>query len=399
MSAEEGTEYMSLLRLRADAGLIIVLIEIDGYVPLLRNDRYRLLRSKERLTRAAEELSGFGMETVCLDWIAGDRLSLMIQASCEGESALASSVEAMLDQLRQWSERELDFSVTIGIGSVVNGLSSLKDSFRTAREALQYKMTAGNNRVIVHQRIQKLDNGVPSHYFKWLEDLVLHFRAHSLKWKEDFSLIFDHLEEMVLKNEDMQLILNYFMHRFAREMEEISPEINEHWQENTYAQMCNALRDLETTGEIRDKYMGLIEELYDKYTIWLDPDNSKPVIYEVRRYIEENYANPDLSLKHISERFGINGKYASQLFKEAFDMKFVDFVIGLRIEQAQKQLRETNISVNEIARQVGYENPISFGRIFKKVAGMSPGDYRKMMQPGRAQSTSRTWESSPKSGF
>lgn len=408
---EEGNElqqdslmdYRSLLGLGEEAGsLYIAILEIDKYVPLLQNNRNGLLLSKERLAQAAEDLSEPGLKTLCVDWTSGDRLTVLMQVIDDGTASFTASIDAVaaaLEQLRQWCASELVFSVTVGVGSEASGLSSLKNSYHTARQALQYKMTAGNNRVIVHAQIQGTEHEISSLYYKWLDDLVLHFRMPSPQWREDFARIFDHLEERVLKNDDMQLLLNYFMHRFAREMEEISPQINEYWQQTTYTQLLAALRILETTSEIRCWYEQLISELYDKYAEWLNSAQSKSLIYEVRKYIEDNYNNPDLSLNHISDRFGMNGKYVSQLFKEAFGVKFVDFLIGLRLEQAQKQLRETNISIHEIARQVGYEHAISFGRIFKKTIGVSPGDYRKMMVPGHAASAPQAWESSSKSGF
>lgn len=396
-------QYRSLFGMGEDEDcLYIAILEIDKYVPLLQNNRTGLLLSKERLAQAAENLSERTLTTLCLDWTSGDRLSVLVQVVDDGTPSSISSMDvlaAALERLRQWCVDELAFSVTIGVGAEALSLSCLKNSYHTARQALQYKMTAGNNRVIVYEQIQGTEHEIPSMYYKWLDDLVLHFRIPSPQWREDFALIFDHLEERVLKNEDMQLILNYFMHRFAREMEEISPEINEYWQQTTYTQLLTALRTLETTIEIRNWYEQLISELYDKYAEWLSSAQSKPLIYEVRKYIEDNYTNPDLSLNHISDRFGMNGKYVSQLFKEAFGVKFVDFLIGLRLEHAQRQLRETNISIYEIARQVGYEHAISFGRIFKKIVGVSPGDYRKMMVPGRTPSTTQAWESSTKNGF
>ncbi|MFD1955521.1 helix-turn-helix domain-containing protein [Paenibacillus thailandensis] len=102
------------------------------------------------------------------------------------------------------------------------------------------------------------------------------------------------------------------------------------------------------------------------------------MINEMRAYIEEHFADPDLSLKHLSDRFDISGKYASYLFKEEFDMKFVDFLVQLRMKRAERLLAETDETVQNIALQVGYANSISFGRMFKRVVGVTPGDYRKL---------------------
>nr|WP_275901522.1 helix-turn-helix domain-containing protein [Cohnella algarum] len=97
----------------------------------------------------------------------------------------------------------------------------------------------------------------------------------------------------------------------------------------------------------------------------------------MRTYIEEHFDDPDLSLKHLSDRFGMNGKNVSQLFKDAFGENFVDVLLRLRIEKAKRLLTETDLGQQDIAQQVGYSNAITFGRMFKRVVGVTPGDYRK----------------------
>src|SRR5690606_10668249 len=101
------------------------------------------------------------------------------------------------------------------------------------------------------------------------------------------------------------------------------------------------------------------------------------LLFDIRSYIETHFNSPDLSLDHIGEKFKINGKYCSQLFKRQFGMTFVDFLIHLRMDHAKRMLLNTEESINDISVKVGYLHPISFGRAFKRSTGMSPSDYRK----------------------
>jgi AraC-like DNA-binding protein len=379
ISMQEWQTYASHFELM-DRGkhLFIAVMEIDKYVPFLQRDRQELLSSKKTLTDAVQKWTDPKGTAVCADWISGDRMAILIHVLPEQHTDPHANCEIM-DKLRIWVERELCFSVTIGIGSTAVDIPDIKTSFREALAALQYKMTAGSNSIIIFKHIQDKENKVNSQYFKWLEDLIHHFRRTTPEWEIVFARIFDHLEEIVLKNEDMQQLLNHLIHRFARDMGEISPEIKEYWNNVTLSRLTDASKELESMKEIRNLYQSLFKELYEQYVMILESKNQSKLIYEVRKYIEDNYANPDLSLNHISERFGINGKYASQLFKEEFGIKFVDFLIGLRMEHAKKMLLETEKPINEISLNVGYIHTISFGRIFKKMSGVSPGDYRKQM--------------------
>lgn len=387
--AEEWQAYAALLGIPEQGWLAIAILEIDKYVPLLRQNRQNMLDSKHKLSELAETWPEAETAAIYQDWLSADRLALLMLIRPGQKADPAGAAAAALDKLRSRAEQELAFTVTIGAGSTIQELPELKNSFAEALAALQYKMTAGNNRVLIHQEIRERENAVSPLYFKWIEDLVHHFRILQVEWKNDFARIFDYLEEHLLKNEEIQLLLNYLTHRFAREMEEISPDINEYWHTATYPRMSEALKEMEATTKIRELYRELLDNLYEKYNDILESGSTDHLIYVVKKYIEDNFADPDLSLKSISDRFGINGKYASQLFKEEFEVKFVDFLINLRLEAAQKLLRETHESVSEISRRVGYEHAISFGRIFKKTVGMAPGDYRKLMQTaeGRASST------------
>lgn len=96
-------------------------------------------------------------------------------------------------------------------------------------------------------------------------------------------------------------------------------------------------------------------------------------------------------MKHLSDRFHISAKYASYLFKEEFNLKFVDFIVKLRMERAQELLAETNETIQNISIRVGYANSITFGRVFKRIVGVTPGDYRKLRL--RPEKPRHSWDS------
>ncbi len=69
-------------------------------------------------------------------------------------------------------------------------------------------------------------------------------------------------------------------------------------------------------------------------------------------------------------------------FKACFGCSITDYIIRKRVEQAQHFLMTTELSIAEIAQVVGYERPESFSSQFKKVTGLLPRDYRKMIKNG-----------------
>ncbi|MDR6880706.1 AraC family transcriptional regulator [Bacillus sp. 3255] len=104
----------------------------------------------------------------------------------------------------------------------------------------------------------------------------------------------------------------------------------------------------------------------------------KQFIEKVMLYIQENYRT-NLSLESCAEHFNTSPYTLSRAIKQVSGINFIDYLTNLRITQAKELLRTTTMKINEIADQVGYQNTY-FNRIFKKVEGVSPGQYREMIQ-------------------
>lgn len=102
-------------------------------------------------------------------------------------------------------------------------------------------------------------------------------------------------------------------------------------------------------------------------------------IKEAVHYIEQNYAS-DLSVETIAEILGINRTYFGKIFKKSTGKTPQKFIIEYRLTKAASLLKLTNLTIAEISRQVGYENPFHFTRAFKQVYSLSPKQWRKEHQ-------------------
>ena len=98
--------------------------------------------------------------------------------------------------------------------------------------------------------------------------------------------------------------------------------------------------------------------------------------YRILSYIREEYANNDLSLSYVADHFFITPNYLSAFFKEQIGDTFLNYLTGLRLEQARRLLVETDYAVNVIAEKIGYASANTFIRTFKKIENMTPGEYR-----------------------
>lgn len=100
-------------------------------------------------------------------------------------------------------------------------------------------------------------------------------------------------------------------------------------------------------------------------------------ISDIMLSIERQIGSPELSLQSIADEAQISAPAFSRMFKEKTGRNFKEHVDGLRIARAKQMLQETNLPVDQIALEVGYETPTSFYRLFKKHVGLAPGEYRQ----------------------
>ncbi|WJH36634.1 helix-turn-helix domain-containing protein [Paenibacillus sp. CC-CFT747] len=96
----------------------------------------------------------------------------------------------------------------------------------------------------------------------------------------------------------------------------------------------------------------------------------------VLEYIESRYAD-DLSLDQLADKLNLSMAYLSVYIKEKTGANFSEHVNAVRIRQAKEMLAATDLSVQEISARIGYRNVTSFIRMFKKITGLPPGEYRK----------------------
>lgn len=94
---------------------------------------------------------------------------------------------------------------------------------------------------------------------------------------------------------------------------------------------------------------------------------------QLKQYIEENYSTT--SLEDAAGFMKMNPYYLSKYFKKMAGIGFSDYLVGLRMEKAQRLISKVGLTINQIGKIVGYSNPNNFSRAFRKYYGTSPGSY------------------------
>ena len=104
--------------------------------------------------------------------------------------------------------------------------------------------------------------------------------------------------------------------------------------------------------------------------------SSKDKIQLATQYTKKHY-NENLSINGLAELYNMSPNYFSSVFKRELDQSAVNYITEVRMEKAREYLKDTDLSVIEIAENVGYEDSQYFFRVFKKTTGVTPLQYRQ----------------------
>lgn len=136
------------------------------------------------------------------------------------------------------------------------------------------------------------------------------------------------------------------------------------------------IRQLEDERSIRMWITNFLNWILDYSASKIDTKENDMIVI-AKRYLQDHYDNPGLTLGEVAEHVGLNEKYFSNRFTKEAGETVSAYLTGIRMQKAKELLKTTNFKVYEIAEMVGYHNVEHFNRVFKKMFEISPTKYRK----------------------
>ncbi len=95
----------------------------------------------------------------------------------------------------------------------------------------------------------------------------------------------------------------------------------------------------------------------------------------IEEYIKKNYMK-EISMQDAARAVNYSDAYFSKMFKQQFGLNFTAYLAEYRMEEAKKLLRQPTVSVKDVGEQVGYPDSNYFARVFRRMNGVSPSEYR-----------------------
>ena len=119
--------------------------------------------------------------------------------------------------------------------------------------------------------------------------------------------------------------------------------------------------------------------------IVLEQQNAEPpLVQKAREYIDKHKMEP-LSLAAVAKAAGASVFHFCKVFRKSTGLKFTDYVARVRLEDARTQLLNPNRRISEVAYDVGFQSLTQFNRMFKRVFGQSPTEFREHIASGKGR--------------
>lgn len=302
------------------------------------------------------------------------RTNPQISSPHDGLQSQSSWQHMLLSWIAQ-IEQQLDFTITIGVGSAVRHIDRLQLSFNQALQALSSKMVCGKRTVIIYRQRMAADtaqswSGDIEALLKGLYSDIAHY---------DLVAIVDRIEQLFAYAADLpnetsvyQFVL-YWISKLEGCMEQDNEDLYELLQSDR--SQWEIMLQFETVEDIerwlRNILFKLSESIYCR-------KRSQPsrLVQEVQQYIAQRL-DENITLKRAAQQFAFSPNYLGYMFKNEVGSSFNEYVTKLRMEKAKSLLQDPSKKVYEVASAIGYKDLTYFSKQFKEFTGMTAGDYRK----------------------
>ncbi len=138
----------------------------------------------------------------------------------------------------------------------------------------------------------------------------------------------------------------------------------------------DAYWDIQGHFELNDFFLAQRERVSSLLHQKGQPAKELNTIEEIAYYIQNHYSE-EISLQEFSEKFYLSREYISRKFKQIYGENLSDYIVRIRMNKAKELLKFPRLKIYEIAGEIGYQDDKYFRKIFKKMVGMTPNEYRK----------------------
>jgi AraC-like DNA-binding protein len=314
--------------------------------------------------------------------LLNDQIAVLLWHHAETEDEAAyetvvewdSAVKAFAEEVRRVLSDYLQLPVTAGLGTGTSEIRELPRVYRQALSALHSRIVVGGEQVI------DLDNSFlnTSEGYRYPIELERHYEE-SLKQGDlaEAERMLHEFSKYIVKATQVakviQMSYTQLLGTTIRTMYLLGVDPDTLFKGEEPYEYLRRFQNMDDLNRwfLQDLITPIVLFVQDKTFV-----EHEQIIEKVIDFIQDHY-HQDISQDQCARNFGISRTHLSKLFKKFKHIAFSDYLTQVRLEKAKKLLRETDIPVADISEKVGYLHTQNFIRVFKKMEGMTPGQFRE----------------------
>ncbi len=301
--------------------------------------------------------------------------NIMIYLLEENKSRIREMAEELVELLQQVLKNTNYTNYAIGVSAVNHTMEESGRSFLEANRAMNMKFIYGNGRAYyADQDFQYAGTKIISTN-KMIRDIIENVVYYDEKHMDNLlDQFYEEAEKRKIASDDMRQVTYLILMGIIRHEVLVNIDISSLYS-NTGA-VIMAFCNCNDTREMKLKLKSFLHTIGRRLNeVKIKKPNQTAI--SIEQYIREHFVQPDLSLSRIAEEFNFSPAYISTLFKNNCRQNITDYINAVRVEAACNMLREETLKVSAISEMVGYSNTTYFNKVFKKLKGCSPKDYRE----------------------
>lgn len=299
---------------------------------------------------------------------------IRIETNDESELRAQEHLERMATEWISAFSNNLNISIRVGISSSVEGIKQWQMARDEAKKALMMEFFTDKN-LFFYSLDMSGNNFSDEEWFALHRKIrtrvqFLQFdlmAAECIEWFEELSYKKSPKEWVRLFSLAASQLANELIESFHLERDDIREYFGPLWpfsevisQSQTKEQLISLIR------KMSEQSMLLIQKRHDRVN-WVN---------QVKKYVKDNYSS-NIRLEEVAELVSFSVNHFSGRFRQETGEAFTDYLTRIRIKEATRLIRESNLSTEEIAERVGYPNANYFVKVFKKKTGQTIKEFKK----------------------
>ncbi len=340
----EGTESFSLLLARPEKD------HTGGKI--IRRIAGRIAGGLE--SGADAVVSVIDNETVAVLMASGDRTSV------------SDTAVRMIDRVKDTEGAVL----TVAAGSPFGSMGEIFGAYESAGNLLGYRIFLGHGRVILPESIDSII---------WMDPAVTEALLDNLRlslMEDDKQSFLRGLKSLFSIDTPGMIQYNYINHVNMKLAALLINYADEQHMDSAGIIDPEEMLSLETVEEIRDWFAGRFIKIFDGRKNGRFDGGGNFHVREAVRIIDTRYAG-NLSLESLAENLGLHKVYLGRLFKKETGMTCLEYIQKVRVGKAKELLLSSSKTIGAVAAETGFSSYDHLAVVFKKLTGLTPGDFRK----------------------